>query len=218
VIGVVGDVFDDGLHEPPPAMAYWPALVENFEGEHIRVRRSMTVAARSSRTGSESFLKDIQLAVWGVNPNLPVARVQTLQAIYDGSLARTSFTLVMLAMAASMALLLGLVGIYGIISYSVAQRTREIGIRLALGAPPADVRRLFIGRGIRLAGIDVACGLGAAVVLTRLMPSMLFGITPLDPATYVTVSLVLMGAAGVASFFPARRATAVDPITSLRAQ
>jgi predicted permease len=217
IIGVAGNVSDDGVHAAAPLMAYWPALMENFEGERIRVRRSITLAIRSSRTGSESFLKDIQQAVWAVNGNLPLARVHTLKAIYEGSLARTSFTLVMLAIAAAMALLLGLVGIYGVIAYAVAQRTREIGIRVALGAPPSEVTRMFIRQGVGLAGIGAIGGLGAAVALTRLMSSLLFGISPLDPVTYLAVSLVLIGAAAIASYIPAQKATAVDPVKALRA-
>jgi putative ABC transport system permease protein len=121
IIGVVGNVFDDGVHTIPPAIVYWPALMENFEGDRIRVRRSMTLTIRSGRAGSEAFLKDIQQAVWAVNANLPLARVQTLNNVYERTLARTSFTLAMLAMAASIALLLGLVGIYGMIASAVAQ-------------------------------------------------------------------------------------------------
>ena len=218
VIGVVGNVFDDGVHAAPTAIAYWPALMENFEGERIRVRRSMTLAIRSSRTGSEGFLKDIQRAVWAVNADLPLSRVQTLKDIYERSLAPTSFTLVMLAIAASMALLIGLVGIYGVIAYAVAQRTREIGIRVALGARPGEVKRMFIRRGVILAGIGAIGGLGAAAALTRVMSSLLFGIRPLDPATYLVVSLVLIVAAAIASYIPARRASAVDPVEALRAQ
>jgi predicted permease len=218
VVGVAANVFDDGVHAAPPPMAYWPVIMENFEGERIRVRRSMTFTIRSSRAGSEGFLKDVQQAVWTVNANLPLARVQTLQAIYDGSLARTSFSLVILAIAASMALLLGLVGIYGVIAYAVAQRTREIGIRVALGARPGELRSMFIRQGVGLAAIGAVCGVGVAVALTRLMSSLLFGVSPLDPVTYLAVSLVLIVAAAIASYVPARNATAVDPVKALRAQ
>ncbi len=218
IIGVVRDVFDDGVHARAPEIAYWPALMENFEGERIRVRRAMTLAIRSSRTASESFLKDIQRAVWAVNASLPLARVQTLEAIYEGSLARTSFTLVMLAIAATMAVLLGLVGIYSVIAYAVTQRTREIGIRLALGAQPAEVKRLFLRHGLVLGVTGVIVGLAVAIAVTRLMSSILFGISPLDPATYVVVCVVLVVAAAIASYIPAHKAITIDPVKALRAQ
>jgi ABC-type antimicrobial peptide transport system permease subunit len=115
-------------------------------------------------------------------------------------------------------LLLGIVGIYGVIAYAVSQRTREIGIRTALGAPPAGLSRMFVRQGLRLAGIGAAIGLLAAAALTRLMSSLLFGVKPLDPLTYAAVSAVLMLAAALASYFPARRATAIDPIEALRTE
>jgi len=218
IVGVVADVLDDGVHAPAPMMVYWPALMETFEGDPIRVRRSMTFAIRSSRTGSEGLLKDIQHAVWAVNPSLPVGQVQTLRAIYEKSLAPTSFILVMLAIAAAMALLLGLVGIYGVIAYTVTQRIREIGIRVALGAQPVELERMFIRQGMVLAVIGVGCGLAAAVGATGLMSSLLFGISPLDPMTYLVVSLVLIMAAAIASYVPAHRATTVHPVEALRTE
>ena len=133
-------------------------------------------------------------------------------------MARTSFTLVMLAIAGGMALLLGIVGIYGVISYSVSQRTREIGIRMALGARPGELQRMFVRHGLVLAGIGVAFGAGAAVGLSRLMASLLFEVSPFDPLTYAAVSVVLVAAAVLASYLPARRASAVDPVEALRAE
>jgi hypothetical protein len=218
IVGVVGNVFDDGVHAPAPAIAYWPALMENFEGERIRVRRAVTLAIRSSRTGTEGLLKDVQQAVWAVNASLPLARVETLESIYERSLARTSFTLVMLVIASAIALLLGLVGIYSVIAYAVTQRTREIGIRLALGAPPGGLKRMFLRQGLILGLTGVIAGLAVAVAVTRLMSSLLFGISPLDPATYFLVSGVVIVAAGIASYLPAQRAIAVDPVEALRAQ
>ena len=123
-------------------------------------------------------------AVWSVNPNLPLASVRTLDEVVRKSMARTSFTLVMLAIAGAMALLLGVVGIYGVISYSVSQRTREIGIRMALGAQRQEVTRMFVRYGLGLAAIGIACGLAAAVAFTRLMGSLLFEVSALDPLTY----------------------------------
>jgi ABC-type antimicrobial peptide transport system permease subunit len=133
-------------------------------------------------------------------------------------MARTSFTLVMLAIAGGMALLLGVVGIYGVISYSVSQRTREIGIRLALGSPVTEVTGMFVRHGLVLSGIGAACGLAAAFALTRLMKSLLFDVSPADPLTYIAVSAGLIVAAMLASFLPARKAASVDPAEALRAE
>ena len=133
-------------------------------------------------------------------------------------MARTSFTLVMLAIAGVMALVLGVVGIYGVIAYAVSQRTREIGIRMALGAQPAELRQMFVRHGLLLAGIGAAIGLAVAAALTRLMSSLLFGVTALDPLTYAGVAAILIAAAALASYLPARRATAVDPVEALRAE
>ena len=174
--------------------------------------------SRSSRTGSQGFLNEISHAVWSINPSLPLANVRTLQDVYNASLARTSFTLVMLAVASAMALLLGVAGIYGVISYSVSQRTREIGIRVALGARGEDVRRMFVRHGLRLAGIGVAGGIFAAFAVMRLMSSLLFNVNPVDPLTYAAVSATLVVAAIVASYVPALRATAIDPVDALRAE
>ncbi len=133
-------------------------------------------------------------------------------------MARTSFTLVMLAIAGGMALLLGIVGIYGVISYSVSQRTREIGIRMALGAPHLALRSMFVRQGVLLAAIGVGFGLAAAAGLTRLMTSLLFEISPLDPLTYAAVAVGLLAAAALASYLPAYRASTVDPTVALRAE
>ena len=142
----------------------------------------------------------------------------TLQEIYDASLARTSFALVMLGIAGGMALLLGVAGVYGVISYSVSQRTREIGIRVALGAQAQGVTRLFVAHGLTLAGVGVAIGLTAAFGMTRLMSSLLFEVSPVDSLTYAAVSLTLIAATALASYVPALRATAVDPIEALRSE
>jgi ABC-type antimicrobial peptide transport system permease subunit len=193
-------------------------MLRNLWGRDINIRRTMAIAVRSNRTGSSGFLQDVQRAIWSINPDLPVAEVRTVKDIYDRSMARTSFTAVMLFIAAGTALLLGIVGIYGVISYAATQRTREIGIRAALGAQHAELKRMFVRDGLVLAGIGVACGLAGAIPLTRLMTSLLFGISPLDPMTYVAVSLVLVTAAGLASYVPAHRATAVDPVAALRTE
>jgi putative ABC transport system permease protein len=218
VVGVVSDERDAGVDQKAPTIVIWPILMDDFAGDKKFVWRNLAYIIRSSRTGSRGFLDEISRAVWSVNPNLPLANVHTLQEIYNKSLARTSFTLVMLAIAGAMALLLGVVGIYGVISYSVSQRTREIGIRMALGARAEELMRMFVGQGLRLALIGVACGLVAAVGLTRLMRSMLFEVKPLDPATFATVALGLVFAAALASYLPALRATNVDPMEALRSE
>lgn len=175
-------------------------------------------AIRSHRAGTEGFLAEVRQVIWSANGKQPIFLVSTLQDLYDQSMARTSFTLVMLAIAGGMALLLGLVGIYGVIAYAVSQRTREIGIRMALGAQPAGVLRVFVRQGLLLAGIGAALGLAAAAGLTRLMSSLLFGVTALDPLTYAAVSALLIAAAVLASYLPARRAMAIDPVEALRAE
>ena len=222
VVGVVSDMRDDGLNRKAPAVAYWPVLMADFfavsADNRNFIQRNLTYVIRSRRTGSNGFVNDLGTAVWSINPNLPLASVRTLQEIYDASLARTSFTLVMLAIAGGMALLLGVAGIYGVISYSVSQRTREIGIRIALGAQRQSVTRMFVAHGLVLAGAGVAIGLIAAFGVTRLISSLLFEVDPVDPLTYATVSLTLMAATVLASYVPALRATAVDPIEALRSE
>ena len=218
VIGVVSDERDDGVNQKAPAISFWPILMNDFAGNRPFVSRSLAFMIRSSRSGSESFLKDVQQAVWSVNPNLPLANVRTLQEVYSKSLARTSFTLVMLAIAGGMALLIGVVGIYGVISYSVSQRTREIGIRMALGARRETLTRLFVGNGLALAAIGVVCGLAVSAALMRVLSSLLFEVSPVDPVTYGAVSLGLIAAAAAASYIPALRAATVDPVEALRAE
>jgi len=217
IVGVVSDERDDGVNQKAPPIVIWPILMSTFSGNDTFVDRSLAYVVRSSRTGSSGFVNEISRAVWSVNPNLPLADVHTLQEIYTKSLARTSFTLVMLALAGAMALLLGVVGIYGVISYSVSQRTREIGIRMALGARKDELTRMFVGQGLRLAVIGVACGLVAALGLTRLMKSLLFEVNPMDPLTFISVALGLVLSAALASYLPALRATTVDPMEALRA-
>src|SRR5580658_1144808 len=218
VIGVVGNERDDGVDQKASTIVYWPMLIKDYWGQPLMAQRSQAFAVRSSRTGSASFLNEVRRAVWSVNPDLPIANVRTVQEIYERSLVRTSFTLVMLTIAGGMALLLGIVGIYGVISYSVSQRTREIGIRIALGAPQQTVRKMFVREGLTLTAIGVACGLVAALALTRLMASLLFEISPLDPATYGTVSAMLVAAAMIASYVPAHRATMIEPVEALRVE
>jgi putative ABC transport system permease protein len=217
VIGVVADLHDDGVDQKAPGIVYWPILQRSFESE-IFAARSVALVIRTPRAGSSALLQELQKAVASVNPSLPLADVKTLESVYDRSLARTSFTLVLLGIAASMALILGIIGIYGVISYSVSQRSREIGIRLALGATLRDVMAVFVRYGLVLSGIGAVCGIAAALALTRLMKSLLYTVSPADPLTYAAVSGALILAAVLASYLPARRATKVDPSEALRAE
>ena len=220
IVGVVEDVYDNGVNVKPPEFAYWPALMDRYiwgSDNGFAVGNGM-FAIRSSRTGTESLLKEARQAIWSVNGRQPVFLVTTLKTLYDQSMARTSFTLVMLAIAGGMALILGIVGIYGVISYVVAGRTREIGIRTALGAQPAGLSREFVRHGLVLAGTGAAIGLAAAAGLTRLMSSLLFGVSALDPLTYAAVSALLILAAALASYLPARRAMSVDLVHALQAE
>ncbi len=218
IVGVVGDVYNEGVHRPAPTVVYWPSLMENHFEVRVAVQRAVTFAVRSDRAGSEGLQNEIREAIWAVNPNLPLTRIMTLGDVYERSLAGASFTLVMLAIAAAMALLLGIIGIYGVIAYAVSQRTREIGIRVALGARHAELQGMFVRHGVVLAAIGVVCGLAGAAVLTRLMASLLFGTSPLDPMTYALVSLGLVGIAALASYIPAHGALSVDPVRALRGE
>ena len=219
VIGVVQDVHENGVQEKAPPIVYWPTMMENLFGPGpLGARRMVTFAVRSDRVGTESFLNQVRQAIWSINASLPLASVRTMQEIYDQSMAHTSFTLVMLAIAGGMALVLGVVGIYGVISYAVSQRRREIGIRLALGAQPAELKRMFLLHSLAVTAIGVLIGLGAAMALTRVMSSLLFGVDALDPLTYMAVLVVLAAVALLASYLPARRASAVDPVEALRAE
>jgi len=218
IVGVVSDVRDNGVNQPAPEMVYWPMMMANFWDEAVHARRSIAYAIRSPRVGSAEFMNEVRQAIWSVNPNLPLASVRTLQEIHQRSMARTSFTLVMLGMAGAMALLLGVVGIYGVIAYSVSQRTREIGIRMALGAQREDVRAMFVRHALMLTGIGITIGLAAAIALTRLMSTLLYGVSAADPITYTAVSVALISATLLASYLPARRATGIDPVQALRSE
>ena len=218
IVGVVGNTRDDGMNKDAPKCVYWPMLVAHFEGSDIDVRRYVTFSIRTPRAGSASLLSEMRQAVWSVDPNLPLSYVRTLDELYRRSMARTSFALVMLALAGGMALLLGVVGLYGVIAYSVSQRRREIGIRMALGAQDREVTRMFVRHALALTATGVVCGLAAAPALTRLMSSLLFGVKSVDPVTYAAMSLGLVATAVLAAYLPARRAAAVNPAESLRVE
>jgi predicted permease len=217
VIGVIQDVREKGVQEVAPEIVYWPPFMENAFGPGpAQATRTVTFAIRSERTGTESFVNEVRAAVWSVNAELPLASVRTMQEVYDKSLARTSFTLLMLGIAAAMALALGIIGIYGVMSYTVSQRQCEIGIRLALGAQRRHVLQMVLKQGTKLALGGVAIGIGAAFGLTRLMRSLLFGVTAHDPLTFGSVAALLILIALLACYIPARRAMLVDPVVAFR--
>lgn len=222
VVGVVRDTYENGVQQNAPAIVYWPAMAMGYWGPgNFDAIRSATFIVRSDRAGTESFLSELRRAVWSVNANVPVASMRTMQDIYSQSLAPTSFTLVMLSIAGTMALTLGFIGIYGVISYAVSRRTREIGIRLALGAEKAGIFRMIIGQGLRLALAGVAVGVVATLLLGRLLTTfshLLYGVQTSNPATIAVVSFALLVVAAVACFLPVRRAASVVPMRALRAE
>jgi putative ABC transport system permease protein len=214
VVGVVGDVRHRGLQEAAPAVVYFPQDVRIAQF----ASRTVFYFVRSDRVGTPGFVDELAAAVWSVDSALPLGAVQTLGDIYRGSMARTSLTLVLLAITAAMALLLGLVGIYGVVSYVLGRRTHEIGVRMALGAQNAGLQRMLLGQVLALVGSGVVLGLGGAAALARGMQSLLFGVTAFDPATYAAVAAAMLAAAAVAAYLPARRLTRIDPMQALRAE
>jgi putative ABC transport system permease protein len=234
VIGVVGDLRDDGVEQKAPATAYWPLLrvvgAKDAAGAGgaaragtaagaptLSAQRSIAFVVRTLRAGSAALVDELRQAVWRINPNVLLTDVMTTQARYERSLARTSLTLVLLAVSGTKALLLAVIGLYGVIAYTVSQRTREIGIRLALGAPRPDVTGLFVRHGLRLALAGTLGGLLASFLLAGLLRPLLFEVRPTDPIVYLTATGALLIAALLASYLPARHASRVDPVESLRA-
>ena len=216
IVGVVGNERDDGLTADAPTVVYLPLIVASWWDTGTYGQRYLIYALRAATIGAPTFLKQVQQAVWSVDSSLPLHRVRTLEEIRVLDMARTRFTLVMLVLAAAVALVLGAVGIYGVVSYAVSGQSREIGIRIALGARAGEVRRLFLRRGITQAACGVVLGLGGALALTRSLSTLLFGVSPLDPLTHAAVAGILLAVALLASDLPARRASRVDPVVALR--
>jgi predicted permease len=215
VIGVAGDVYDSGVDQMPPATVYFRAGVSGSAAQAF-IARDVTFAIRSPRTGSTGLINQLGQAVWAVNSSLPLARVQTLEDVYDQSMARTSFTLVMLATAGTMALLLGMIGVYGVISYAVSRRRREIGVRLALGAARTGILRQFLGQTARVSAVACVCGLVLSLVLTRVMTGLLYGVSATDATTMVVVVALVLLVAMLAAMIPATRAAFIQPMRTLR--
>jgi putative ABC transport system permease protein len=211
IVGVVGDVKNEGLSaEEAPAM-YCPFTQEPFD------IRMMTLVLRTEGA-PESLVPAVRREVNSIDPELALADIKTMEQLMSESLGRSRYQGVLLGIFAVVALTLAAVGIYGVIAYAVSQRTREIGIRIALGAQKRDILKLIVRQGMILSVIGVAVGVGASLALTRFLSSLLFGVSSTDPLTFTSVVLLLIGVALMACFIPARRATKVDPMVALRAE
>jgi predicted permease len=218
IVGVVANTYDDGVSEEAPSEVYWPLLMGPFEGQKDRVERYLTYVVHGPNAASAVFLNQVKQAVWSVEPGLPLANSNTLGYYYNKSMARTSFTLALLSIAAGMALLLGVVGIFGVVSYGISQRTREIGIRMALGAQRGEITGMFVRQGFALTAIGVALGLAASAASMRLLSSLLFHVSPEDPLTYAGVTAVIVVVAWIACYLPSQHAASVEPVNALRSE
>ncbi len=220
VIGIVADVREDGIDQDYPDLVYWPHVTLGFwEGnaaDQVQVWRGAAFSIRSSRIHTAGFQEDVENAIWEISPNLPLTNVRPMDGVLADSMADTSFAMILLGIAGIVALILGLVGVYGVISYAVSQRRGELGMRMALGAQPGQVKAMVLKQGAVLAGVGVGLGLLVAFGVTRLMTSLLFGVTAADPLTFGVVAVGLLAVALLASYLPARRASRVDPMTALR--
>jgi ABC-type antimicrobial peptide transport system permease subunit len=183
-----------------------------------RVEPTASFVVRSDRAGTADFLRDVRRAVWSVNGELSPAGARTIGDMYRQAMARATMTLILLGATGAIALVLGLVGIYGVVSYAVSRRRREIGVRLALGAQRREVSGMFVRHALMLVGIGVAIGLGAAAGLTQLIASQLFGITALDLPAHAGAALGLVAAASLAGYVSAQRGSALDPMDVLRGE
>jgi putative ABC transport system permease protein len=210
IVGVAADVKDSSLDQPADAAVYTP-----FSQSEQVWRRWMTLVLRT--TGPVPGLVDeVKKQVWSVDSQIPVTDILSMEDLMAVSLAQQRFNMLLLALFAALALILAAVGIYGLMAYSVGQRTHEIGVRLAIGAQRRDVLRLVLRDGAKLTLLGIAIGIIAALALTRLMASLLFEVTPTDPATFSAVAILLAVVAFAACYIPARRATRVDPMVALR--
>jgi predicted permease len=208
VVGVVKDVRQFELTATPkPQMYLTYRQIGFFDSQDLVVKTDVDPA---------SMAATVRNAVWEIDKDQPVSNIRTMEEILSVSIARQRFSMLLLAIFAGVALVLAAVGIYGVMSYSVAQRTHEIGIRMALGAQTGAVLKLAVGYGMKLVAAGIVIGLIAAFALTRLMATLLFGVTATDPTTFALISLLLVAVAAIASYVPARRATKVDPIIALR--
>ncbi len=213
VVGVAGDVRSEGLEEPPSLVVYYPFLNKM---EDLWLFRHQTVVLRTNLADAKSLMDAVRQVVWALDGDLPLAEVATLQELVDRDRSRHAFAALLILIAAGLALTLGAIGTYGVISYLVTQRTGEIGVRMALGARRRDVLRLILREGLILAGVGCVIGLIGAAALSRFLEASLYEIDPLDPVTFTLVPLVLFAVATVAGLIPARRAAGTDPMVALR--
>jgi ABC-type antimicrobial peptide transport system permease subunit len=207
IVGIVSDVREAALERVPEPLFY------GYYKQRMASR--FTIVAQTGRTAQVALAA--QQLVRRADPDLPL-QVRTIEQALDRALAGRRFSLTLIGLFSTLALVLATLGVYGLISYLVAERTREIGIRLALGADPGDVLRLVLGRAALLAGVGVAAGIAGAAGLTRLIAGMLFGVTPTDPIAFMAVPLVTLAAVLLASYVPARRAMRVSPVTAMTAE
>jgi putative ABC transport system permease protein len=210
IVGVVAPVLHNGVREPAPTLIYYPPDPDNAEAT------TMTYVVRGRDRLPDAAA--VRAAVWGLDASLPLALMQPLEDVVARSFVQFTFTALTLGIAALTGLLLGAVGLYGVLSYAVTLRTRDIGVRLALGASPGAVMRSVVLQGLAVAAIGLAVGLAAAAALTRLLAGLLYDVTALDLPTFATMSAALLLVALFASFLPARRAASVSPLESLRAE
>ncbi len=216
IVGVVGDVRDDGLEQDPVATVYYPILMPpRADEDEAFTPNSLSLAIRTS-TAPRTLADVVRQAIWALDSQLPVSNVRTMEAITADARARTTFTMLLLSIAAGVALLLGAVGLYGVISYLVSHRTRELGVRMALGADRWTVLRMILRHGLVLAATGVGVGLAGALAAAPMLEASLYGVRPADPITFVAVSILLLTIALLASLLPARRASSVDPLVALR--
>jgi predicted permease len=211
VVGVVASVRQDGLRERPPAVIYFP-----LNGATPGLPRALSYVLRGPQARAQADV--VRQVVWSIDPELPVAAVQTMDEIVERSVVQFSFTMLTLGIAAGIALVLGAVGLYGVLSYAVSLRTREIGVRLALGAPASRVMRSVVARGTGIALVGLAIGLLGAWGLTRFLEGLLYETAPLDLTTFIVMPALLLIVALAASYLPARRAASVSPLEAMRAE
>ncbi|HEX6901330.1 MAG TPA: ABC transporter permease [Thermoanaerobaculia bacterium] len=215
IVGVVGSVQQRSLDEEPDQAVYYPVVRPALSEGEPYAPRSFSLVVRG-RIEPTALVKPVRDAIWSLDPNLALAEVHPLEDVVERSMTRTSFTMLLLIIAAAVALLLGAVGIYGVISYVVSHRTREIGVRMALGASRRDVSRMVLREGLAITLLGIGIGLAAALAATRLMAALLYGVSPTDPATFAAVPVLLAGVALLASWLPARRASTVEPLEAIR--